>query len=339
MADIDRTGTTTLADVAEAAGVSNAAASLALRGKPGVSDSTRAKVLDAATDLGYQPRASSSKGGVVGILVKATPDSGDGRDAFYGPIVAGIIEACGLHGLDAHIDTLPVDDHHNPTGTPRLMTSEAVDGILILGAYITESAGRLLTDRPVVLVDGYAEEPHQFSSIVADNVGGAFEATTGLLQLGHRSITFVGGGDDPFPSIKDRYTGYAAAIAGAGLTASRIDISIDDPEACATAAVAHVGKVEVTALLCANDAVALEVHSRLGDRIPDEISVIGFDDIEAASFVRPALTSVAVDKQAMGRLAVDLLRHRIVYPLDPASSTVLKTSRVRRESTAPPSQR
>lgn len=328
----------TLSEVAAEAGISAAAASLALRGKPGVAESTRQRVLDVASDLGYTARARSDRGaeGTIGVLVKSRPADVAATNAFYGPVVAGVMDACAESGIEVRVDAMKVDVQFNPIEPPRMAASNDLDGLLVLGAYVTDRSAELLTGQPVVLVDGYAEVAGTFPSVVNDNTGGAAEATRCVIEAGHRRIAFVGIPDDPFPSIRDRFEGYSQAITAAGLSPTTIDVAHNRPEDCASAVVDLLrDDPEVTALVCANDTVALEVHAALGDLVPSAVSIVGFDDIDAASRVRPALASVSVDQVAMGRLAVGLLRHRMSAPADPVFTAIQQATVVLRDSLAP----
>ena len=333
------TGKVTLGEVAALAGVSRAAASLALRGKPGVAEGTRQRIVVVAEGLGYRVRPFGGQGGsgTVGLLVKAKPADVGRTNAFYAPVIAGISRACADLDLDLRLDSLAVDEHFNPVEVPRMIQAGDVDGLIILGAFLSAPTAALVGAQPVVLVDGYAEEGTALPSVVSDNAGGAARATRHLVGLGHRRIALIGTLPDSFPSILDRRTGYTAAMAQAGLLPRYLDAPHDDPQQCVALLATALGAAEPpTAVVAANDAVALTLLSQLDVAVPGEVSLVGFDDIEATGLVRPRLTTVAVDKQAMGRMAVTLLRHRIGHPDDPAFTQVQHARLVLRESTAAP---
>jgi LacI family transcriptional regulator len=327
----------TLADVAERAGVSLAAASLALRGKPGVGESTRRRIVDIARELEYRTRGAGDHARSFGILVKVGPHDLGETNAFYGPVIAGITDACATADLDVRIDTMRVDEHFNPIETPRLVESGKVDGFLVLGAYLSEASAQVLASRPVVLVDGYAADPGGFASVVSDNIGGTAAATSRLVELGHHRIALVGTTIDAFPSIRDRRLGYERTMSEARLAPMFVDGHHDLPAECVRAATAALqGADAPTAFVAANDDVALALIGELRDQIPGRVSVVGFDDIAAASLVRPRLDTVAIDKRAMGRIAVSMLRHRIVHAADPPFTVTQRASLIVRETTAAP---
>ncbi|MGB3734751.1 MAG: LacI family DNA-binding transcriptional regulator [Ilumatobacter sp.] len=327
----------TLATVADAAGVSPAAASLALRGKSGVSTDTRHRIITTAKDLGYEMRAPVGRAATIGLLVKTHADDNGTTNAFYGPVISGITDACRTRGIDVRLAAMPVDEHFDPIEIPTLVSEPTTDGIIVLGAYLTERSADLLAGQPMVLVDGYSERADEFLSIVTDNVGGMRTATEHLIDAGHRRIALVGTTPGAFPSIRERRTGYIDAMAAAGLDPLFVDgYHDDDPQLRSDVAAAVRSDRSITAIACANDTSALACADEIqnaGLRVPGDVSVVGFDDIDAAGRVRPALTTVAVDKPAMGRIAVSMLRHRIDHPNDPAVVIAQRTHLVVRKST------
>lgn len=340
---VDPVQRVTLQAIAAEAGVSVAAASLALRGKPGVGELTRQRVHAVAAELGYRNRSSTpttASALTIGLLVKSRPLDLGTTNAFYASVIAGISEACAGAGIDLRLDTLLVDEHFNPVETPRLLESGDIHGVLVLGAYLSAQSATMLGSRPVVLVDGYSSDPDQFPSVVTDNHGGVIAATEKFIALGHQRIALVGTTPDAFPSILERRRGYEVAMAAAGLDTIYIDGPHDDPVTSTARTLAALRRRPgITGLVCANDMVALSLVDELRSRIPATISVVGFDDIDAASLIRPRLDTVAVDKMAMGRLAVSLLRHRIANPEDPAFAAVQRAHLIVRESSGPPGRR
>jgi LacI family transcriptional regulator, galactose operon repressor len=329
----------TLSEVAARAGVSRAAASLALRGKPGVAQGTRQHILDIAGGLGYRVRSFGAQpvAGTVGLLVKAKPADAGSTNAFYAPVIAGISRACAELDLDLRLDSLAVDEDLNPIEVPRMIQSGDIDGLIILGAFLSAPTTALVGAQPLVLVDGYAEDRTALPSVLSDNAGGTARATHYLVELGHRRIAMVGSLPTSFPSILERRQGYTSAMAQAGLEPLYVDTPHDQPLLCLDPVARLLsGDRPPTALVASNDAVALTLLSQLDVDVPGRVSLVGFDDIEATGLVRPRLTTVAIDKQAMGQMAVSLLRHRIAYPDHPVFTHVQHARLVVRESAAPP---
>jgi len=336
------TGRVTLDQVADAAGVSAAAASLALRGKPGVADNTRQRILDAAGRLGYQIRAAAEVPAefTVGMLVitktRGTPD------ATYGPLMGAVTEACAGVGVDVRLGTLVVDESDRPVEVPRLVGQAGTDGFLVIGPWLSSAAASLLGDRPIVLVDGDAEDRDTHSSVVSDDAGGAADATAALIAAGHQRIVLAGATAGLGGTNAERRRGYEEAMAEAGLEPRYVERPTQDPSAVAAAVGLELRRGRrFTAVVAASDAIAIAILGELGARnvpVPAAISLIGFGDVEAARLVRPRLTTVTVNKAAMGRLATSMLFHRMDHPDDPPFTVVQRARLVHRDSVAPVGQ-
>jgi LacI family transcriptional regulator len=335
---------TTIRDLAAAVGLSPAAVSLALRGKSGVSNATRARVLEASARMGYQlkmsyplastPPRRSRDPMTVTLVIRALPDQPT-TNVFYGPILSGIEERC--RGLDIRLvfAIMPVDEHNHPLGLPRSVTDHPTDGLILVGADIGTRWTSLLRVGavPAVLVDGYAED-EALASVDIDNVSGARTAVRYLISRGHREIAIVGTAPDAFPSVRERRVAYEQTVSEARLTPHYVDVPYYDHERAAEAAVQYVlAHPEVTAIFCANDLTAitfLQAARVAGVSVPDQVSVVGFDDIDLASIIRPGLTTMAVNKPAMGRLAVTLLLHQLDIGKITGSTTLVKPTLVER---------
>lgn len=311
----------TLADVARASAISSAAVSLALRGEPGVSRETRDRVVETARRLGYHggTRSSGRRASktTVGLVIKAPRGDAPEVNRFYAPVMAGIEEICRVREVDLLFAAMPVDDQYYPLEVPRLVTERACDGLIVVGAHLSRVTTALMEDGPPsILVDAYAEDV-AFDCVVSDNVAGARAAVDHLIANGHRQICLVGSEPESFPSILQRRRGYEQAIAEAELPSHIVDSPHALPEAAAAAAVRYLeAHPEVSAAFCCNDAVAvalIQTAQLAGIDVPGRLSVVGYDDIDLARYVSPQLTTMAVDKLGMGRLAVTLLLHRLEF--------------------------
>ena len=330
----------TLADVAQAVGCSSAAVSLALRGERGVSDATRERVNQAARDLGYRRSAGVSrkrqKPLTIGLVIKAVHGDSPEANRFYAPVMAAIEESCRTHHMDLMLATMPVDQDYYPIEVPRLVTDRTCDGLIVVGAHLSQATAEILRGAPPsLLVDAYSEDD-AFDSIATDNVGGARMAIDHLVAHGHREIAILGTSPQAFPSIVQRRRGYEQVMAESGLKLRSIDTPYWPPESAATVGVAYLlAHPEVTAVFCANDAVAvslLQAARQVGISVPDQVSVVGFDDIDLAGFVSPALTTMAVDKVGMGRIAVTLLAHRLEFENECVTQILVRPRLVERRS-------
>ena len=190
----------------------------------------------------------------------------------------------------------------------------------------------------MVLVDAYSEDD-SFDSVATDNVGGARIAVQHLVTRGHRNIAILGTEPGAYPSVLHRRKGYEQVIDEAGLAPRYIDSPYWPPEEAAAAGISYLLEhPETTAVFCANDAVAvalLHAARQAGISVPGRLSIVGFDDIDLAGFVSPGLTTMAVDKVGMGRIAVTLLAHRLEIGKDCVTQTLVRPTLVLRESTNP----
>lgn len=331
----------TLADVAEAVGLSPAAVSLALRGKAGVSEAARARIVEAARDLGYAANVEASsqhrKPLTIGLIVKAVQGDAPDMNRFYGPLMAGIEAACRTHRIDLMLATMPVDQHYYPIELPRIASDRTCDGIIVVGAHLSRATSNVLRAAPpCVLVDSYADDDI-FDSVATDNIGGARSAVEHLVGLGHRNIAILATEIQAFPSILQRRRGYEQVIAEAGLTPWYIDVPHWPPDSAALIGLEFLKThPDISAVFCANDAVAiglLQAARQACIEVPEGFSVVGFDDIDLAAFVSPALTTMSVDKVGMGRIAVTLLAHRLELGKECVTQTLVRPTLVEREST------
>lgn len=330
----------TLADVAAAVGVSKAAVSLALRGKPGVSETTRQRIVDASRSLGYRPLSHTTRHHqgplTVTLVIRALHGDSPGANQFYGPVLAGVEERCRRLHIRLMLAIMPVDQYNHPIEVPHSVTDRLSDGLIFVGAHFATALSPLLEGAPpTVLVDAYAEEG-EFDTVETDNILGGRAAVEHLVSRGHRNIAILGTDPAAFPSILLRRRGYEQAMAEAGLTPRYIDAPYYEHEAAAAAAISYLcANPSVTALFCANDLVAITfilAAKQAGISVPERVSVVGFDDIDLAGFVSPSLTTMAVDKAAMGRLAVTLLAHRIDVGEECVTSTLVRPQLIERES-------
>ena len=288
----------TLRDVARAAGVSPATASRALANPGTVSAERRARVTAAAAELGYRtPRSDVQRR--LGLIV---PDM---QNPFFSGIAKGVqhrARAAGLAVVVADAD----EDPRLETELVRQMTAE-VDGIVLCSPRMPDQALALLPQAPrIVLVN---RESEHLRSVVVDNEDGIRQAVAHLHALGHRRIAYAGG---QWGSWSDRERRRGLELAAHALGDVEVVQLGHFPTVFAggVAAADLVAASGATAVLAHNDLVALGILDRLrarGTDVPRRVSVVGFDDIPAATHVSPTLTTVAVPLRLLGRAAVDLL--------------------------------
>ena len=333
-------GTVTLDMVARRAGVSPSTVSRILNGTAVVSDDKRAAVSRAIGELGFIPNpvARGLAGGrtfSVGVVTQAIDSP------FYGAALRGIEDALGPAGYAP----LFMSGHWQAREEARcveVLRARRVDGIIVLTGRMSDRALRSVAAALPVVVTGRQLKSANLAALAFDNVGGARLATEHLLSLGHRRIAFIGG-DPRHPDAVDRERGYRAALDAARV---RIDPALivegDFTEASGLAATARLldGRVNFTAIFAANDQMAfgaaLALHRR-GRRVPDDVSLVGFDDVGGALYSLPPLTTVHQPISEIGRLAAAAMLDLLA--LQTPSLRVPEPTLVERESTRPPSTR
>jgi LacI family transcriptional regulator len=336
----------TIHDVAAAAGVSLATVSKAVNGRYGVSPETTAKVMAVVDALGYESSlvASSMRArrtGVIGVLV-----------ADFEPFSSEVLKGVGtaVRQLGAEYDLLAYSGaHHGGADGWERRSLSRLSGTLIDGAIlVTPSVLTTTTSVPVVAVDphkGRADLP----SVEADSRGGAVQAVEHLVSLGHRRIGFLAGRPD-LRSASLREAGYADALRAAGIVRDPALTRDGDFEMGAARRAARElldggasgAAGRPTAVFAANDLSAIAVlrtAHELGLRVPEDLSLVGFDDIPEASREQPALTTVRQPMHRLGIVATTMLFTLLEGGVIDRPEVQLPTKLVVRGTTGPPPAR
>lgn len=333
---------TVFRDIAERAGVSVMTVSRVLNGKPDVAPSTRDAVLRHAHELGYRVsggprRRAATRTGLIGLMVPYVRGEGD----YYADIVAGIADA--LYARDARAVLCPTSHEHDRERSllDRLLRGTTDGAILIAPAESPEELAELRAQYyPFVVVDPISPLGDGVAVVAAMNTTGARLAVEHLLALGHTRIGAVTG-PKGWPASTDRLAGYHAALVAAGIPVApdllqEGDFTLAGGEAAAARLLALPWPP--TAILAFNDNMAfgtLRAARSSSLEVPRDLSVVGFDDIESAALVQPALTTIRQPLQEMGRAAVDVLYRQIADQPYDATRFEVSTRLVERASTAP----
>ncbi|RIJ52361.1 LacI family transcriptional regulator [Clavibacter lycopersici] len=329
----------TIHDVAAAAGVSVSTVSKAVNGRYGISAETSRRVMEVVERLGYESSlvASSMRShrtGVIGVLV-----------ADFEPFSAEILKGVGAALRKSRYDLLAYSGSRQVDGTGWERRSlSRLSGTLIDGAImVTPTVVTAQTEIPVVSIDPHTG-PADLPSVESDSLGGALQATRHLIELGHRRIGFLAGRPD-LRSASLREAGYRRALQDAGIA---FDPVLVRAGLFLTAAAREPARALLsmpdrpTAIFAANDLsgiAILQVAAELGIRVPEDLSVIGFDDIPEASQMTPPLTTIRQPMQRLGTTAVDLLMSLMAGTEPDAMRVQLPTRLVRRATTGPPPAR
>jgi LacI family transcriptional regulator len=331
----------TIREVASAAGVSIATVSRVLNGRPDVAPATRDAVMRAVRDQGFTTNRSARalSGGRTGLVGVTLPLV---EAAYFARILAGTAEA--LHEQDMRVVLTPTLHLHDRAVTllDRLMHGTTDGAILMLPEETNEELKALRRlGYPFVVVDPREPLDEGIPAVSASNASGARAATQHLLSLGHRRIAAILGVAEWTASV-ERLVGFRAALASAGVLAEpglvvEADFTIEGGEKAA-AALLDLPEPP-TAIFAFNDNMAigaLRAARARGLRLPEDLSVVGFDDSEEAAIVTPALTTVRQPLAEMGRMAASLLLRLLESQRLEALNVELATRLVVRDSTAPP---
>jgi len=338
----------TIADVARQAGVSKGAVSFALNGRDGVSSETRARILEVADALGWQPnhRARSlsvSRAFAVG-LVLARPPELLGADPFYPSFIAGVETVLAPAGFSLLLQVV-TDGDGAEAGYRRLAGQGRIDGVFVSDLTHGDPRIAVLAELGVAAVTlNRPDVPSPFPAVCMDDREGIGAAVWHLVELGHERIAHVSG-PLAFVHGRSRRDAWAEALKQAGLRRGRL-VEADFTAAGGARATARLLDLAEppTAIVYANDAMAiagLSVAHNRGLVVPTDLSVTGFDGTELASHVQPALTTVASNPfrwgQAAARTLLDVIARGGPHGIDDVQ---LEPARLEiRDSTAPPKHR
>ena len=337
----------TIRQIAEKCGVSVSTVSLALHNKPGVSEKMRAKIKSAAKKAGYAIKTASiavhhERLNTLGMLVKTEPDLLPPSNPFYSRVIAGVDEACKALGLNLLFSMLPVDEYNRPQKLPPFIKDNMVDGFLMVGTFLDETISTILEEWtvPIVLVDGYSDT-ERYDMVVSDNFGASYQAVEYLINKGHSHIAMIGGEPDCYPSLRDRRHGYTRALKGYGVeNLYYANFNITKSRGEDEIAQLLKNNPQITALFAINDNVAvsaIQTIQKMGLRVPEDMSVVGYDDTILATTVIPKLTTMQVDTIAMGQGAAHLVSLRMHRPDAKRVTLMVHPQLIERESVSNPS--
>jgi LacI family repressor for deo operon, udp, cdd, tsx, nupC, and nupG len=325
----------TMDDVAKAAGVALSTVSRALADNPRVKVITRAQIQKLAREMGYVPSAIAR-----GLATKRTYSLGVVVRDIVDPFLAELVRLIDMHALELGYSLIlshSGDAEQRERAAINILRQQRVDAIIMPDSSVSDSFLSQVTNDgiPVVLLNRMSY-PY---SIEIDNVGAGEMAANHLLDLGHRRIAYIGGTRTQAES-DDRQSGYARALEKRGHSVDPSLITLgngwsDGGRDCMRQflKLAH----PPTAVFCYNDLTAFGAIGAIqsaGLRVPQDISVVGFDDITLAAILHPPLTSIAQAKEQMAKLAVEMA-NALATGKPAAQRTILPGRLVVRASTCP----
>lgn len=326
-------------DVADRVGLSRQLVSIVLRGAPGASAGSKERILAAARELGYHPDDSARmlrrrRSGQIGVLFTM-------RQPFEVDLVEALYRHAGKLGYSLALSTMSHD--RSQEGALAELMRQRIEALIVLDAH----EGNELFDGvpagiPTLLLGGPSSpDPHDLVGI--ENRSGMELAVAHLAQLGHEHIAYLG--PETGPNAAERIAGYRESMRSRGLS-ERVAPSTFTEAGGHIAATALLPELLLeqrdparpTALICVNDHCAigaLQTLVRAGIRVPEDISIIGFDDSSAAALPFVQLTSVRPDPDRMAQLAIEAIHARLETPAAASTKLQVTPTLTVRESTGP----
>ena len=325
----------TLIDIAKACGTSNVTVSKALADKKGVSEELRQKIKQTAEEMGYVPPRSDPQkrdNNMVGVIIpeKFMNPNGSFYWALYNSLVNRFKES--VHYC--LITTLSEGEEKALT-LPNFITDDTVSSLISLGQLSTDYVNRLKqTGLPMIMLDYYIADSG-VDSVVTNGYVGGYELTSYLIKQGHRDIGFIGT-VRATSSIFDRYMGYMKAMMENGLTV-RPEWTLDDRDKRDFIEIPFPDSLP-TAFVCNCDEAAYHAIRQLDSRgisVPNDISVVGYDNYLISEICKPAITTINVDSDLMAEKAVSVLLSRIADPELPPQTVTISGELITKDSVKP----
>jgi len=326
-------------DIARAAGVSHSTVSRALAESPLVKEETRERIKQLAKEMGYSPHALARslvtrRTQTVGVVVTTI------ADPFVSEIVRGLEETGQNHGYTIILCNSNAEPRRELAAV-KALREKRVDGIIVTASRVGDLYLPLLEDFgvPIVLINNQQTGKYVYS-IGTDDLRGGQIATEHLLSLGHTRIAYIASPNN-VNSSQARMNGYRMALESHGIALDPALLADGDgrPAAAMEATTRLLSQdAHPTAIFCYNDMTAIgtiRALKRMGIRVPDDISVVGYDDIPIVEYLDPPLTTIRQRKYDMGCMAMEMLL-RLLSGADDVHDVTIEPTLVVRESTSAP---
>ena len=338
----------TIRELARRSGVSVGTVSRALNGYADVRPETRERIMRLAAELDYTPAAAArslvtQRSHVIGVFMETGEGHPDLQHPFFHEVLGGLKQRVGAAGFDLLLFASERPGNgYGPHSYLKRARHHNVDGCALIGLDPDDAEVRRLVrgEIPCVAIDMSIEGPRT-EVVMSDNEAGARAAVRHLYELGHRRIATITGMIDSRPGV-DRLRGYRRAIQECGLAYRDDFVAYGDfyAESAREAAARLLALPErPTAIFAAADLMAIgaiRAAAEAGLRVPDDVSIVGFDDIQLAPHVNPPLTTLRQDKLGLGAAAGEALVARVAGETDRPPLRTLPVELVVRGSTGPP---
>lgn len=325
----------TMSDIAKAMNVSTVTVSKALGDREGVSEELRERIKQKATEMGYRIHTNGhgAKDGLtynIGIIVARHFISD--ASAFYWIIYRYIVELLQKQNYYGMLEV--IDDNDSPAEIPNSVLDKKVDGVIVLGQFSDAYIDKLMSYYlPTVFLDFYGTR-EDAETVLSDSFFGAYMLTSHLIANGHRHIGFVGSISST-SSITDRYLGYYKALLENRIPLRQDWVISDRSNESDIFPTFNLPMDLPTAFVCNCDETAYKLVNQLkalGYNVPEDVSVVGYDNHIYSTICTPRLTTVDVNSKVMSAEAVDILLHKIRDGSYKRGRTLVTGTLVRRES-------
>ena len=332
-------GSTKLKDIADLVGCSVATVSNAINGRGRMSEDVRRQILDKCAELNFVPNSAGrslrlQRTDAVGVIYAPSFAELFGN-VFYARIMEGLTDTFGKAGVD-----LILGNRMDPDGLPSIARQGKVDALVVMAGVFSEEAYKGLRNCPVplCLVDGH-HGALEADTLTSDGFGGGRQVAELFVAEGHREIRMLAY-RSPLYNIEQRIAGFLFGLRSAGLEARENEVVIrvdDNPQGAEEMKRQLAGDRPPTAAFVVNDTFAVDLVAALteaGFRVPQDLSVVGFDDDPIAARCEPPLTSVGLGKRDFGAESARMVLHRLAHPEAPPIHQVQPTRLVVRSSVA-----
>lgn len=329
----------TLEDIAKQAGVSRSTVSRVVNDHPNVRKDVRRRVLEVIARTGYHPNAAaralaSQRSWTIGLVLPRSVSSFF-TDPFFPRLTQGVAQACNQNNYTLSLFLISTKEDEEKI-FPRLARKGYLDGILVQAGQIGDQLIDCLIESGVPLVvAGRPFDTNRVSYIDVDNVNAVYNAVSHLIRLGRKRIGMIAGPDNSTVSL-DRRAGYTNALRERGLDPDPALVAEGDfSEASGYSAMQQLLPVKPGAIFAASDMMAIGAMRAIRDaglRVPEDIAVVGFDDLPLASLPTPSLTTVRQHIYEFGYQAVEILIDLIENGTEPPRRVIMDTELIIRES-------
>lgn len=317
----------TMQEIANRLHISKNSVSQALSGKPGVSEETRAQVLEMADQLGYVYKAKKGTTTNPESIALIASELAFSHTSFFGKIYLAIQKEVKKRGMNLQIESISPDDAKNLI-MPSFLEAKNVQGIIILSHITTAYTNKIIsTGIPTILIDHHHPHIHA-DAILTNNYFGAYTAVEQLIKHNHKKIAFVG--NVAFsPSYYERLQGYYMVHNDYDLPIRKEFILKDAPDDVNVVEefLDQLEQAEMpTAWFCINDGLGYIVNKSLKERgykVPEDVSIISFDNGQLCQIASPRITSMDINLQEYGKNGIELLLWRMNNPKEPIREIVI----------------